>query len=115
MTMPKTTADSDFALFITTPCFPGYPSAHASASYARKWGSSSESGQRGLLARAGPPAPPGKGKFVVHQPEADHRRRRRRREYGGIYFRFDQEAGAKQGSKIGQYIYTDRLLSDDQQ
>ena len=31
---PKTDADSAFAPFVVTPCFPSYPSAHASASYA---------------------------------------------------------------------------------
>jgi hypothetical protein len=31
---PKTDADGAFTPFITTPAFPSYPSAHASASYA---------------------------------------------------------------------------------
>jgi hypothetical protein len=27
------------------------------------------------------------------------------RVYGGIHFRFDQEAGARQGWRIGRYVY----------
>jgi hypothetical protein len=29
--------------------------------------------------------------------------------YGGIHFRFDQEAGAKQGRHVGAYVYTHAL------
>ena len=31
------------------------------------------------------------------------------RVYGGIHFRFDQEAGGRQGQRIGEYIYKERL------
>jgi hypothetical protein len=27
------------------------------------------------------------------------------RVYGGIHFRFDQEAGARQGRRVGDYVY----------
>jgi hypothetical protein len=37
------------------------------------------------------------------------------RVYGGIHFRFDQEAGAKQGRKVGQYVYAHNLLADARQ
>ncbi len=110
----NTTADSDFAPFITTPCFPGYPSAHASASYAasgilqRVWGN----GGHSLV--LGHPALPGKV-FAYTSLKQITNDVDDARVYGGNHFRFDQDAGAKQGSKIGQYIYTHRLLSDDQQ
>ena len=31
------------------------------------------------------------------------------RVYGGIHFRFDQEAGAKQGRHVGQYVFAHYL------
>lgn len=31
------------------------------------------------------------------------------RVYGGIHFRYDQEAGGDQGSAIGRYIYKTKL------
>jgi hypothetical protein len=31
------------------------------------------------------------------------------RVYGGIHFRFDQDAGARQGKEIGKYIYKQHL------
>ena len=31
------------------------------------------------------------------------------RVYGGIHFRFDQEAGDRQGTKIGRYVVTHNL------
>jgi len=35
------------------------------------------------------------------------------RVYGGIHFRFDQEAGAKQGRQIGQHVYANNLEAID--
>jgi hypothetical protein len=104
----KTAADADFAPLIVTPCFPSYPSAHASASYAA----------RAVLERifgAGPhfitlstPALPS----VVLQyscleqitDDIDDAR-----VFGGIHFRFDQEAGARQGTRIGKYVASHNL------
>jgi hypothetical protein len=31
------------------------------------------------------------------------------RVYGGIHFRFDQEAGSDQGRRIGEYVYREHL------
>jgi hypothetical protein len=31
------------------------------------------------------------------------------RVYGGIHFRFDQKAGARQGRRVGEYIYRHHL------
>lgn len=107
----RTVGDPDFAPFIPTPCFPGYPSAHASASYAalaileRVW----DNGGHSL--ELSHPAVPG---IVVHYTnlkqitdDIDDAR-----VYGGIHFRFDQEAGGKQGLRVGQYIFAHRLLPD---
>jgi hypothetical protein len=110
----KTTADGDFAPFLTTPCFPGYPSAHASASYAarsilgRVWGNGGHS-----LVLSHPALPDKVFSYTSLKQITDDIDDAR--VYGGIHFRFDQEAGAKQGRKIGQYVYTHNLLSDDQQ
>ena len=103
----RTVGDPDFAPFIPTPCFPGYPSAHASASYAarsileRVWGNGGQS-----LVVSHPTLP-----IVVHYTnlkqitnDIDDAR-----VFGGIHFRFDQEAGAKQGRSVGQYVYANNL------
>jgi hypothetical protein len=104
----RTEANADFAPFIPTPCFPGYPSAHASASYAgraileRVWGSGGHS------IDLSHPAVPG---VVVHYSslkqltdDIDDAR-----VFGGIHFRFDQEAGGKQGLRVGQYVFANYL------
>lgn len=108
-----TTGDPGFTPFITTPCFPGYPSAHASASYAaravleRFWGSA---GHALEITDSSLP-----GKVFVYASlrqitdDVDDAR-----VYGGIHFRFDQEAGAKQGRKVGQYVVAHNLLAIDQ-
>jgi hypothetical protein len=108
---PSTAADADFAPFITTPCFPGYASAHASASYAaraildRVWG---DGGHSFVLSH---PSLPGKvfsySSLKKLTDDIDDAR-----VFGGIHFRFDQEAGAKQGRKVGQYVYAHNLLGE---
>jgi hypothetical protein len=108
----RTVADSHYAPYIPTPCFPSYPSAHASASYAgrsileRAWGG----GGHSLVASH--PAVPG---VEVHYTslkqitdDIDDAR-----VYGGIHFRFDQEAGGKQGQRVGQYVFAHYLEALD--
>ena len=99
---PRTDPDPAYKPFIVTPCFPSYPSAHASASYA-----ASE-----ILARLREPAT---------LDRADDSRNARlplqynglpeitddiddARMYGGIHFRYDQEEGGVQGTDIGRYV-----------
>ena len=109
----RTIADTDYVPFIPTPCFPSSPSAHASGSYAgrsilgRVWGGG---GHSIVISH---PAVPG---VVVHYTslkqitdDIDDARI-----YGGIHFRFDQEAGAKQGRRVGQYVYAHSLADPDQ-
>ena len=110
---PNTPADPSFTPFITTPRFPSYPSAHASASYAartivkRIFGGGTQSI---TLSNAGIPT------VVLHYTklkditdDIDDAR-----VYGGIHFRYDQEAGARQGLSLGFYVYNHNLrgLSD---
>jgi hypothetical protein len=100
---PRTAPDALFTPFIPTPCFPSYPSAHASASYAaravlqRFWGNG---GHDIVLSHASLP------QVLLQYPtlkaitdDIDDAR-----VYGGIHFRFDQEAGARQGRQIGRDV-----------
>ena len=100
----RTEPDASFVPFIGTPCFPSYPSGHASTSYAA----------REVLERVF-----GRGghAIVVSTPAVPHavlKYTRLRditsdiddaRVYGGIHFRFDQEDGAEQGRHVGAYVF----------
>jgi hypothetical protein len=105
---PRTDGDPAFTPFIATPAFPSYPSAHASASYAARTVLERIYGSRGHDITLSTPA----------VPDVVLRYTRLReitddiddaRVYGGIHFRFDQDAGEWQGSEIGRYLYQ-RLL-----
>ena len=104
----KTEADPTFVPFITAPCFPGYSSAHASASYAARRVAEHVYGEDGytiVLASSGfPGVTLTYGTFGDITKDIDDAR-----VYGGIHFRFDQVAGAHQGKEIGKYIYKHHL------
>ena len=100
----KTEPDPDFTPFIGTPCHPSYPSGHAAVSNAasgilrRLWGDGGHS-----ITLDNPPA----SALVLHYSrlsdvtaDIDNARI-----YGGIHFRFDQEAGTRQGQAIAKYIF----------
>jgi hypothetical protein len=104
---PDTIGDSNFAPLILTPCFPSYPSAHASSSYAARrvveeiWGAGRHSIDLSVPSLS----------LTFHYTtlrditdDIDDAR-----VYGGIHFRFDQEAGARQGWRVGGHIYEARL------
>jgi hypothetical protein len=105
---PETDADPAFLPFIATPCHPSYPSAHASASYAarevleRLYGNQhhplvlSSSLSPGVTLRY-----TRLGQVTRDIDDA--------RIYGGIHFRFDQRAGAVQGTQVGAYVVTHQL------
>ncbi len=104
----KRTEAGAFTPLIATPCFPGYPSAH---------GSGTGSGLQ-VLERA-------YGRFkhsvTVSHPSlpniilsySDLRRIADdvsdARVYGGIHFRYDQDAGERMGHSVGQYVYNNLL------
>jgi hypothetical protein len=99
----KTESDASWTPLITTPSFPGYPSAHASASYAAR-----EIGEFVLRGRPSAfvlthAAVAGVtltySSFRALTDDIDDAR-----VYGGIHFRFDQEAGGLQGRNVGDYI-----------
>lgn len=101
---PKTDPDPNFTPFITTPCHPSYPSAHASIGHAarevleRLFGEGPH-----WIELSNPAVPDVKLQYTSLQEitsDIDDARI-----YGGIHFRFDQRAGAKQGHQIGAYMY----------
>jgi hypothetical protein len=104
----ETEPDIDFAPFITTPCHPSYPSAHASISYAARrvvheiWGNGGHSIV--LTVPSLPLLSPWYSSLKQITDDIDDAR-----VYGGIHFRFDQEAGARQGWGIGRYIHENYL------
>ena len=102
------TAIPGFVPFIATPCFPGYPSAHASAGYA------AEEIARRIFGAGGHSivltSPPAVGVTLTYNSFKEIARDiDDARVYGGIHFRFDQEAGAVQGRDIGKYVYKNML------
>lgn len=100
---PRTLPDPTFVPFVMTPCFPSYPSAHASASYAAAEVARRLFGAGGHTITLDSAAVPG----IVLPYTTFHDITRDiddARVYGGIHFRFDQEAGETQGREIGTYV-----------
>jgi hypothetical protein len=105
---PKTDPDPSFAPFIITPCFPGYPSNHASGSTGgaemlrRLYGAG---GHDITLTNA---LLPGVTlhytRFKQITADVDDAR-----VYGGIHFRFDQKAGGQLGRDVATYTYRHKL------
>ncbi len=110
---PKTDPDFAFAPYITTPCFPSYPSNHASGSNSAAEVVRRLYGAGGHAITITHPAVPG----VVLQyttikqitDDIDDAR-----VFGGIHFRFDQTAGGRMGREVGTYVYKHNLRKIDQ-
>jgi hypothetical protein len=105
---PRTSADATYVPFIATPCFPSYPSAHASASYAARTVLEKVYGPRPLSVTLSTPSLPEVALHYVRlaqiTDDIDDAR-----VYGGIHFRFDQKAGAVQGWRVGRYVVAHNL------
>jgi hypothetical protein len=103
-----TEADASFTPFITTPCFPSYGSAHAAASYAARAVAESVLGEDETEIVLSNAAMPGivleYASFEEITEDIDDAR-----VYGGIHFRFDQRAGARQGRKVGAWVVNHHL------
>jgi hypothetical protein len=101
----KTEADPAFTPLIATPCFPSYPSAHAAGSYAGRQIVELFWGRRGHEVSLSIAALPGVTFDYTSLDEItddiDNARI-----YGGIHFRFDQQAGETMGRRIGLYIFS---------
>jgi hypothetical protein len=104
----KTDGDITFVPYILTPCFPSYPSNHGSGS-----NSAAEVLRRAFGAgnheiTIANPAVPGVTLHYSRFKEITNDISDAR-VYGGIHFRFDQEAGADLGRDIGTYVYKHNL------
>jgi hypothetical protein len=103
----KTAADPGWTPFIGAPCFPSYPSAHASASYAARKIAEEILGGGGhsiTLSHPNAPVTLSYTRFSEITDDIDDAR-----VYGGIHFRFDQAAGAVQGRAVGAYVCQNNL------
>jgi hypothetical protein len=104
----KTAPDPTWLPLIVTPPFPSYPSAHASAGGAARAVLDHFYGEDGHFITLTSPTAPGVvlgyTTFEEITDDVDDARI-----YGGIHFRFDQEAGARQGRRIGSYILRNYL------
>ena len=99
-----TEADPSWTPLITTPVFPSYPSAHASGSYAgRRILDKIFGAGLHLMTLSHPGIPDVTLTYAAFDEITDDIDDAR--VYGGIHFRFDQKAGARQGRQVGSYIY----------
>jgi hypothetical protein len=106
----KTDPDAGFVPFIATPCFPSYPSNHASGSSSaaeilrRLYGTGGHT-----LTVANSAIPDVTLHYTTFKQITDDIDDAR--VYGGIHFRFEQEAGGRLGREIATYIYKHNLRS----
>jgi hypothetical protein len=104
----QTDGDITFAPYILTPCFPSYPSNHGSASGGAVEILRRVYGAGGQVITMANPGVPGLafnytrfGEILDDISDA--------RVYGGIHFRFDQDAGEDLGRDIATYVYEHNL------
>ena len=104
----KTEFDVTFVPYILTPCFPSYPSNHASGSTGAAEALRRIYGAGGHESRSPTwPCPgwPSVTSFKQITNDIDDAR-----VYGGIHFRFDQDAGSKMGREVATYVVKHNLL-----
>jgi hypothetical protein len=106
---PDTEPDTSWLPLITTPPFPSYPSAHASAGGAARRILERSYGKDGFLINlTSPTAPNVTLNYTAWKQITDDIDDARI--FGGIHFRYDQERGAQQGWNVGSYILETQLL-----
>jgi hypothetical protein len=111
----KTDPDPSFVPFVTTPCFPSYPSNHGSAANGaaeilqRIYGEGGHS-----ITLSNPAVPNIVLQYTTFKQITDDISDAR--VYGGIHFRTDQDAGARLGKAIGKAVYKNNLrpMHDDE-
>jgi hypothetical protein len=100
---PRTDANPTFAPLITAPCFPSYGSNHAALSNAGREVLERIFGNRRQSISLSSSTVPGLTlkytKLKQITDDIDDAR-----VYGGIHFRFDQDAGSEMGRRVGEYI-----------
>jgi hypothetical protein len=104
----RTGADVTFVPYILTPCFPSYPSNHGSGSEGAAEILRRVYGAGGHAITMANPAVPGVSfhytRFNQITDDISDAR-----VYGGIHFRFDQDAGADLGRDVATYVYKHNL------
>src|ERR1700677_3848554 len=111
---PKTDADPSFVPFVTTPCFPSYPSNHGSAANSAAEVLRRIYGEGGHFMTLSNPAVPNIVlQYTTFKQITDDISDAR--VYGGIHFRTDQVAGERLGNAIGKAVYKNNLrrMHDD--
>ncbi len=105
---PKTQADPSFVPFVTTPCFPSYPSNHGSASNGAAEILKRIYGEGGhCITLSNPAVPDIVLQYTTFKQITDDISDAR--VYGGIHFRTDQDAGERLGKAIGKAVYKNNL------
>jgi hypothetical protein len=105
---PKTDPDPSFVPFITTPCFPSYPSNHGSASNGAAEILRRIYGEGGhFITLSNPAVPDIVLQYTTFKQIIDDISDAR--VYGGIHFRTDQVAGERLGRAIGKAVYKNNL------
>jgi hypothetical protein len=104
----RTGPDPSYAPYILTPCFPSYPSNHGSGSNGASEVLRRVFGNGGHHITMENPAVPGLSfhytRFSQITDDISDARI-----FGGIHYRFDQEAGAELGTDIATYVYKHNL------
>ena len=111
---PKTDADPSFVPFVTTPCFPSYPSNHGSAANGAAEVLRRIYGDGGhFMTLSNPAVPDIVLQYTTFKQITDDISDAR--VYGGIHFRTDQDAGERLGIAVGKVVYTHNLrrMHDD--
>jgi hypothetical protein len=111
---PKTQADPSFVPFVTTPCFPSYPSNHGSAANGAAQILRRIYGEGGhFITLSNPAVPDIVLQYTTFKQITDDISDAR--VYGGIHFRTDQVAGERLGKAIGKAVYKNNLrrMHDD--
>jgi hypothetical protein len=104
----KTDADPAFKPYILTPCFPSWPSNHGSGSNSAAEVLRRVYGEGGHKITIANPAVPGLTfKYTRFSQITDDISDAR--VYGGIHYRFDQDAGADLGRDVATYVYKHNL------
>jgi hypothetical protein len=104
----RTQGDATFEPFIASPCFPSYASAHATAAYAARQVVERIYGPKHHAIKLTSAVVPD---VTLHYSAIEQITNDidDARVYGGIHFRFDQEAGAKLGERVAQKVYRNNL------
>jgi len=105
---PRTEGDIAYKPYILTPCFPSYPSNHGSGSNSAAEVLRRAFGDRHhAITMANPGVPGLTFQYTSFSQITDDISDARI--FGGIHYRFDQEAGADLGRDIGSYVFKHNL------